>query len=60
MILVAETVDIQNYFADSVQKKFEGKPTPEAPPDGVFKEQKLGPISVSLQTVSGGAGGQQN
>jgi hypothetical protein len=34
---------------------FEAKPTPEAPPDGVFKEQNLGPISVSLQ---GGAGGR--
>ena len=37
---------------------FEARPTPEAPPDGVFKEQKLGPISVSLQTVSGSGGGQ--
>ena len=38
---------------------FEAKPAPGAPPDGVFKEQNLGPISVTLQTVSGG-GGQQN
>jgi hypothetical protein len=37
---------------------FEAKPSPEGPPDGVFKEQKLGPISVNLQTVSGGGGGQ--
>jgi len=38
---------------------FEGKPAQEAPPDGVFKEQNLGPISVTLQTVSGG-GAQTN
>jgi hypothetical protein len=39
---------------------FEAKPTPGAPPDGVFKEQNLGPIMVNLQTVSGGGGGQKN
>jgi hypothetical protein len=39
---------------------FEARPAKEAPPDGVFREQNLGPISVTLQTVSGGAGGQQN
>ena len=33
---------------------FEASPTREAPPDGVFKEQELGPISVTLQ---GGAMG---
>ena len=33
---------------------FEASPTLEAPPDGVFKEQDLGPISVTLQ---GGAMG---
>lgn len=38
---------------------FEAQPTPGAPPDGAFKEQNLGPISVTLQTVGGG-GGQQN
>ncbi len=38
---------------------FEAQSTPGAPPDGAFKEQNLGPISVTLQTVSGG-GGQQN
>jgi hypothetical protein len=38
---------------------FEAKPTPGTPPYGAFKEQNLGPISVTLQTVSGG-GGQQN
>ena len=27
---------------------FKGKPSLEGPPDGVFKEQNLGPISVSL------------
>jgi hypothetical protein len=37
---------------------FEAKPRPAAAPDGVFKEKNLGPISVSLQTVSGGGGGQ--
>jgi hypothetical protein len=35
---------------------FEARATPEAPPDGVFKEQNLGPIMVNLQTVSGGSG----
>jgi hypothetical protein len=38
---------------------FEAQSTPGAPPDGAFKEQNLGPISVTLQTVGGG-GGQQN
>jgi hypothetical protein len=33
---------------------FQAKPTPEAPPDGVFKEQNLGPIMINLRTVSGG------
>jgi hypothetical protein len=35
---------------------FEAKAAQEAPPDGVFKEQNLGPISVTLQTVSPGGG----
>ena len=39
---------------------FQAKPAKETPPDGVFKEQNLGPISVTLQTVSGGAGAQPN
>ena len=34
---------------------FEAKTAKETPPDGVFKEQNLGPISVTLQTSSGGA-----
>jgi hypothetical protein len=34
---------------------FVAKPSRAAPPDGVFKEQNLGPISVTLQTLSGGA-----
>jgi hypothetical protein len=38
---------------------FQVSATPGAPPDGVFKEQDLGPISVTLQTVSGG-GAQPN
>ena len=29
---------------------FQAKPTPEAPPEGVFKEQSLGPIMVTLRT----------
>jgi len=33
---------------------FEASATPEAPPEGVFKEQDLGSISVTLQPVSGG------
>ena len=34
---------------------FEAGPTPELPPDGVFKEQNLGPISVTLQGGAMGA-----
>ena len=37
---------------------FEAKPSPEAPPDGAFKEQDLGPIMINLQSVSPGGGGQ--
>jgi len=37
---------------------FEVKSTQGAPPEGIFKEQNLGPISVSLETVSGGGGAQ--
>ena len=33
---------------------FEARAAQEAPPDGVFKEQTLGPIMVTLKTVSGG------
>jgi hypothetical protein len=29
---------------------FQANPTPEAPPEGVFKEQNLGPIMVILRT----------
>jgi len=32
---------------------FEAKAEQEAPPDGVFKEQSLGPIMITLRTVSG-------
>jgi hypothetical protein len=39
---------------------FEANPAQEAPPDGAFKEQNLGPISVTLQTVGGGGGAQNN
>lgn len=35
---------------------FNPQATQEAPPDGVFKEQSLGPIMVNLHTVSGGSG----
>ena len=35
---------------------FEANASAQAPPDGAFKDQDLGPISVSLQTVSGGGG----
>jgi len=31
---------------------FQAKPTQEAPPEGVFKEQDLGPIMVTLKTVA--------
>ncbi len=33
---------------------FAAKPDPEAPPQGVFNEQDLGPIMVTLRTVGGG------
>ncbi len=33
---------------------FVAKPSPEAPPEGVFNEQDLGPIMVTLRTVGGG------
>jgi hypothetical protein len=33
---------------------FVAKPSPEAPPEGVFKEEDLGPIMVTLRTVEGG------
>jgi hypothetical protein len=33
---------------------FMAKPSPEAPPEGVFNEQDLGPIMVTLRTVGGG------
>jgi hypothetical protein len=39
---------------------FEAKPAKEAPPEGVFQEQSLGAISVTLETVSGGGGIQSN
>ena len=31
--------------------------TQEVPPQGVFKEEGLGPIMVSLKTIDGGGGG---
>jgi hypothetical protein len=31
---------------------FQPEPTREAPPEGVFKEQNLGPIMITLQTVA--------
>ena len=34
---------------------FQARAIQGAPPDGVFKDQNLGPISVTLQTVSGGS-----
>ena len=33
---------------------FEASATPEVPPDGVFKEENLGPISVTLQAGAAG------
>ena len=32
---------------------FVAKPAPEAPPEGIFKEQDLGPIMVTLRTDEG-------
>jgi len=34
---------------------FSAQPAREAPPDGVFKEQNLGPIMINLRTVAGGS-----
>jgi hypothetical protein len=36
---------------------FNSRATQEAPPEGVFKEQDLGPIMIRLRTVDGGSGG---
>jgi hypothetical protein len=33
---------------------FMAKPSPEAPPEGAFKEEDLGPIMVTLRTDEGG------
>jgi hypothetical protein len=33
---------------------FMAKPSPEAPPEGVFNEHDLGPIMVTLRTIGGG------
>ena len=35
---------------------FVAKPSPEGSPEGVFNEQDLGPIMVTLRTVGGGGG----
>jgi hypothetical protein len=32
---------------------FQANPVRQMPPEGVFKEQNLGPIMVTLQTVAG-------
>ena len=34
---------------------FSAQPAQETPPDGVFKEQNLGPIMIDLRTASGGS-----
>jgi hypothetical protein len=34
---------------------FSPQPSQEAPPDGVFREQNLGPIMIDLRSVSGGS-----
>ena len=36
---------------------FNSRATQETPPEGVFKEQDLGPIMVKLKTVDGSSGG---
>jgi len=41
------------FFALSLNSRF----SQEAPPQGVFKEQELGPIMVRLKTVDGADGG---
>jgi hypothetical protein len=37
---------------------FNSRAAQEAPPEGVFKEQDLGPIMIKLRTVDGGTGGR--
>ena len=38
---------------------FSARPVKEAPPEGVFAEQNLGPIMINLRTATGGAGGRE-
>jgi hypothetical protein len=56
------TVQIQDQngnFSDPVffGLKLNARSSQEAPPQGIFKEQELGPIMVRLKTVDGGNGG---
>jgi hypothetical protein len=56
------TVQIQDKtgnFTDPIGflLKLSARASQEAPPQGVFKEQELGPIMVKLQTIDGGGGG---
>jgi hypothetical protein len=37
---------------------FSMRPDREAPPEGVFKDQSLGPIMINLRTVAGGMSGR--
>lgn len=40
--------------------KFSSRATQEPPPQGVFKEQEIGPIMVHLRTIDGGPGGRHS
>jgi hypothetical protein len=40
------------------QLKFSSRAKEESPPQGVFKEQEIGPIMVRLRTIDGGGGGR--
>jgi hypothetical protein len=55
------TVQVQNKSGNFSQPAFfplslTSRASQEAPPQGVFKEQELGPIMVRLKTVDGGGG----
>jgi hypothetical protein len=56
------TVQVQNragHFSEAVTFNLfmHGRATQEAPPPGVFKEQALGPIMITLRGITGGASG---
>jgi hypothetical protein len=56
------TVHVQNKSGKFSQPAvfplfIQGRPAQEAPPQGVFKEQAIGPIMIQLHNIPGGVGG---